>query len=66
MAAETKIQWCHHTFNPWSGCTKVSAGCANCYAEVDYSTRMRSLKWGPQGNRIVKAERVEGAAEVGS
>jgi protein gp37 len=21
----------HHTWNPWVGCTKVSAGCANCY-----------------------------------
>lgn len=33
MAEKTKIEWCDHTFNPWSGCTKVSAGCANCYAE---------------------------------
>ena len=29
----TKIQWCDHTFNPWIGCTKVSVGCAHCYAE---------------------------------
>jgi len=29
----TKIEWCDHTFNPWWGCTKVSPGCANCYAE---------------------------------
>lgn len=28
----TKIEWCDHTFNPWIGCTAVSAGCANCYA----------------------------------
>ncbi len=30
----TKIQWATHTFNPWEGCTKVSPGCANCYAEA--------------------------------
>ena len=29
----TKIEWCDHTFNPWWGCEKVSAGCSNCYAE---------------------------------
>ena len=29
----TKIEWTDHTFNPWEGCTKVSPGCANCYAE---------------------------------
>jgi protein gp37 len=23
----------HHTFNPWWGCTRVSAGCDHCYAE---------------------------------
>lgn len=30
---DSKIQWTDHTFNPWEGCTKVSPGCANCYAE---------------------------------
>ena len=25
----TKIEWAHHTFNPWVGCTKVSPGCAH-------------------------------------
>lgn len=33
MSANTKIEWCDHTWSPWRGCTKVSAGCANCYAE---------------------------------
>lgn len=27
------ISWCHHTVNLWWGCTKVHAGCDNCYAE---------------------------------
>jgi protein gp37 len=34
MAENTKIEWCDHTFNPWTGCTKVSPGCQNCYAEA--------------------------------
>jgi protein gp37 len=42
MSEITKIQWCDHTFNPWIGCTKVSPGCANCYAEK--STRARVLR----------------------
>jgi protein gp37 len=42
----TKIQWCDHTFNPWIGCTKVSPGCAHCYAETLMDTRYRRVKWG--------------------
>lgn len=30
---DTKIQWTDTTWNPVSGCTKVSPGCAHCYAE---------------------------------
>jgi protein gp37 len=30
----TKIEWTDKTWNPITGCTKISAGCANCYAEV--------------------------------
>lgn len=32
MAKESSISWTHATYNPWIGCTKVSPGCANCYA----------------------------------
>ena len=28
------IQWTTHTLNPWWGCSKVSPGCAHCYAET--------------------------------
>ncbi len=30
----TKIQWTNKTWNPVTGCTKVSPGCDNCYAEA--------------------------------
>ena len=29
-----KIEWTERTWNPTAGCTKVSSGCKNCYAEV--------------------------------
>lgn len=32
MSASTKIEWCDHSASPWEGCTKVSPGCAHCYA----------------------------------
>lgn len=34
MAQNSKIEWTHHTANLWHGCTKVHAGCDNCYAET--------------------------------
>ncbi len=30
----SNIEWTDRTWNPVTGCTKVSAGCANCYAET--------------------------------
>ena len=56
MSENTKIEWATHSFNPWTGCTKVSPGCAHCYAEVDYSVKMRGIKWGPNGTRVVASE----------
>jgi len=31
--SSSKIEWTESTWNPVTGCTKISAGCANCYAE---------------------------------
>ncbi|MCX6249850.1 MAG: phage Gp37/Gp68 family protein [Bacteroidetes bacterium] len=31
--AGTTIEWTEMTWNPTTGCTKISAGCKNCYAE---------------------------------
>ena len=32
--ASTKIEWTESTWNPVTGCTKISTGCKFCYAEV--------------------------------
>lgn len=57
MAENSKIEWTTHTFNPWRGCTKVSPGCAHCYAET-LSRRNPAVLgiWGPNGTRPVAAE----------
>ncbi|MCE5199820.1 MAG: phage Gp37/Gp68 family protein [Armatimonadota bacterium] len=33
MGTNTAIEWTESTWNPVTGCTKISAGCKNCYAE---------------------------------
>jgi protein gp37 len=36
----TKIEWCQETYNPITGCTPISPGCAHCYAKR-MATRLR-------------------------
>ena len=38
----TAIEWTDSTWNPSTGCTKVSVGCKNCYAEA-FSLRLRKM-----------------------
>jgi protein gp37 len=45
MAQNSKIEWTNHTANLWHGCTKVHAGCDNCYAET-LSKRWGNDVWG--------------------
>jgi protein gp37 len=40
MARNSKIEWTDDTWNPVTGCTKVSAGCDHCYAET-FAERFR-------------------------
>lgn len=53
MSETTKIAWTDHTFNPWMGCTKVSPGCTNCYAETLTKNRMGLHVWGPNNDRQI-------------
>lgn len=50
MGKETGISWTDHTFNPWWGCTKISPGCQNCYAET-FAIRTGHDVWGKNGKR---------------
>lgn len=57
MGENSKIEWCHHTFNPCRGCTKISPGCAHCYAERDSNRNPKILGvWGDSGTRVVASE----------
>ena len=46
MAQESAIEWTNLTWNPVTGCTKISAGCDNCYAER-FSERFRGVPGHP-------------------
>ena len=52
MADTTGISWTDHTFNPWMGCTNVSPGCENCYAEDQTTNRMGIKVWGPCASQV--------------
>jgi Bacteriophage protein gp37 len=40
--AQSKIEWTKETWNPVTGCTKFSAGCANCYA-LTFARRLKAM-----------------------
>jgi protein gp37 len=45
---ESKIAWTDHTYNPWIGCSRVSEGCRNCYAETQNGFyKWNGGEWGP-------------------
>lgn len=49
MAQATQIEWTDATWNPVTGCTKITAGCDNCYAER-FSERFRGVPGHPFEN----------------
>lgn len=51
----SNISWTDHTENDWRGCTKVSPGCAHCYAESERDGRYGKGEWGPSGVRSIAA-----------
>jgi protein gp37 len=46
MSESSKIEWTDATWNPITGCTKISPGCANCYAE-SFAERFRGVEGHP-------------------
>ncbi len=50
MAKDSRIEWTHHTFNPWWGCVKISPACAHCYAET-WAHRLGAKIWGRDAPR---------------
>ncbi len=42
MSNRTKIEWTECSWNPVTGCTKVSAGCQNCYAAT-FAKRLKAM-----------------------
>lgn len=46
MSAVSSIEWTDATWNPVRGCTKISPGCAHCYAET-FAERFRGVKGHP-------------------
>jgi len=46
MSSESKIEWTDSTWNPTRGCTKISPGCAHCYAET-FAERFRGVPGHP-------------------
>lgn len=58
MSDKTKIEWTDATWNPVTGCTKVSTGCDHCYAE-SIATRFAGTPAYPNGFAVtLKPERL--------
>lgn len=55
MGEATGIGWTDHTFNPWMGCSRVSPGCDNCYAEA-LGKRTGLVKWGDDAERVMTSD----------
>lgn len=69
MGEHSAIEWTDHTFNPWIGCTKVSPGCDNCYAErwdkrfagagriyATSTAKQSATRWGPGKERALTSD----------
>ena len=68
MSDTTGIEWTNATWNPVTGCSKVSPGCANCYAERLALTRLAGrpgypgLPWTPENaaaNVVLHTDRLD-------
>ena len=68
MSDTTGIEWTNATWNPVTGCSKVSPGCAHCYAETLALTRLAGkpgypgLPWTPENaerNVVLHPDRLD-------
>lgn len=50
----TKIEWTERTWNPVTGCTKLSAGCLHCYAEI-MANRLKAMGVAKYSNGFLPA-----------
>ena len=61
MSESSTIEWTDATWNPVTGCTKVSPGCAHCYAET-FAERFRGVPghpYEPGFDLTLRPERLE-------
>lgn len=65
MSDNTHIQWAEATWNPVTGCTKVSPGCAHCYIETTPPFRMAGRRFDGQGRIPLAATRPSGRRTCG-
>lgn len=56
MSDRTHIEWTDTTWNPVTGCTKVSQGCKHCYAERDWSRLSANARTRYHGRRFTDVE----------
>jgi protein gp37 len=56
MSAPKSIPCVHYSFNPWWGCTRLSAGCDHCYAAT-LDARVGGDHWGPEAARRTFGEK---------
>ena len=42
MGGKSKIEWTERTWNPVTGCSKISSGCQNCYA-AKMAARLKAM-----------------------
>ncbi|WP_323021224.1 phage Gp37/Gp68 family protein [Pararhodobacter sp.] len=54
MADRTPIEWADATWNPITGCSRVSEGCRNCYAEIMAARFSKPGQWGEGLAQIVR------------
>ena len=77
MAANSAIEWTESTWNPLTGCTKISPGCKYCYAER-MARRLQAMGQGrgpllsvflvsalPRGERVARCRRFDQPERAG-